>query len=63
MDRHIEELNKYEKTRYSKILCSVCGEKKIPIGQETLCEINGKYFCPECISDIEAERIRDEREK
>ena len=53
----------YDKVRYSKIKCCICGEHKIPLGQEALCEQNGKYYCPDCIHDIDADEIREKRER
>jgi|GEM_PF-2744911 len=46
MDKHNEESGCYNKIHYSDIPCAKCGEKKIPLGQESACEMNGKYYFP-----------------
>lgn len=63
MDKHNEESGCYNKIHYSDIPCAKCGEKKIPLGQESACEMNGKYYCPECFHDIDADEIREEMDR
>lgn len=63
MDRYNEESGCYGKLRYANIPCEKCGEKKIPLGKESICERNGKYYCPDCLHDIDADEVREEREK
>lgn len=60
MDKHNDESGCYDEIKYSEIVCSVCGEKKIPLGQEEMCEHNGKYYCPGCFHDMDAENERKE---
>ena len=63
MDRHNEESGCYEKARYTDIPCEKCGQKKIPLGQKSDCERNGKYYCPDCLKDMESDEIREKMDR